>query len=417
MIQKSKHLNVVSLFTGAGGLDYGFEAAGYRTAVAVECNADCCGTLRANREWPVICRRVEEVRSEDLLEAASLSVGEVDVLVAGPPCQPFSKAGYWVNGDTRRLADPRAQTLGEFMRCVKDLLPTAFVLENVHGIAYSGKEEGFEFLRRKTEELNERHGTNYKFTWSVLNAADYGIPQHRRRFFLVAHRDGRRFQFPTPTHGPSEPKSLFSDGQRQPYATAWDAIGDIEIPKDEDLRVKGRWARLLPSIPEGENYLWHTSRKGGLPLFGWRTAYWSFLLKLSKRLPSWTIQAQPGPAIGPFHWSNRRLAVDELAALQTFPRGLRFIGGRTSIQRQLGNAVPSLLGETLAAEIALQFFHRTVLPSRALAVLPKPCTPDPDPVDPVPEEFLHLAGEHEAHPGTGRGRGAKRRRANGSPSA
>ena len=76
---------------------------------------------------------------------------------------------------------------------------------------------------------------------------------------------------------------------------------------------------LLPTIPEGQNYLWHTERGGGEPLFGWRRRYWSFLLKLAKDLPSWTIQAQPGPATGPFHWDNRRLSVREMARMQTFP--------------------------------------------------------------------------------------------------
>ena len=80
-----------------------------------------------------------------------------------------------------------------------------------------------------------------------------------------------------------------------------------KAPKDEDLNVRGKWVGLLPSIPEGKNYLWHTSRGGGLPLFGWRTRYWTFLLKLAKNRPSWTIQAQPGPAVGPFHLSYKRL--------------------------------------------------------------------------------------------------------------
>ena len=101
------------------------------------------------------------------------------------------------------------------------------------------------------------------------------------------------------------------DGEeRAAHATAWDAIGEFSLrSKADELKVRGQWADLLPSIPEGENYLWYTARKGGLPLFGWRTRFWSFLLKLAKDRPSWTIQAQPGPAIGPFHWENRMLSV------------------------------------------------------------------------------------------------------------
>src|SRR4029453_4370729 len=113
---------------------------------------------------------------------------------------PFSKSGYWARGDTRRLDDPRARTLDEFMRCVRDLQPTVFVLENVHGIRYSGKEEGFRLLLEKTADINRDTHSNYVLSWDVLNAADLGVPQHRHRFFLVGHREGRKFSFPTPTH-------------------------------------------------------------------------------------------------------------------------------------------------------------------------------------------------------------------------
>src|SRR3712207_2104614 len=109
--------------------------------------------------------------------------------------------------------------------------------------------------------------------------------------------------------------------------------------------MTGKWADLMPSIPEGRNYLWHTSRSGGLPLFGWRTRYWNFLLKLAKDQPSWTIQAQPGPATGPFHWESRKLSAAELGRLQTFPDGLVYGCTRAGVQRLAGNAVPSALAE------------------------------------------------------------------------
>jgi DNA (cytosine-5)-methyltransferase 1 len=149
----------------------------------------------------------------------------------------------------------------------------------------------------------------------------------------------------------------------------------------EDLAVKGKWADLLPSIPEGENYLWHTDRGGGMPLFGWRRCYWSFLLKLAKDKPSWTIQAQPGPAIGPFHWANRRLSMRELCRLQTFPDDVVVTGARGSVQRQLGNAVPSLLAEVFARAIRTQ-----LLGLRRTSALPHLLPPDrgpPPPSEPV----------------------------------
>jgi len=297
------------------------------------------------------------------------------------------------------------------MRCVEDLLPQAFLLENVHGISYSGKEEGFVLLEKLTRGINRTAGTNYVLSWRVLSAADYGVPQIRTRFFLVGHRDGKEFQFPQPTHGPESeftehPELELQLHNRIPYVTAWDAIGDYNPPRDEDLVPRGYWAELLPSIPEGENYLWHTNRKGGLRLFGWRTRYWSFLLKLAKNRPSWTLQAQPGPAIGPFHWKNRRLSAEEMARLQTFPRNLKYIGGRGSVQRQLGNAVPSLLAEILAREIRKQFFGSLSAEESKLAIEPKRAVPPAEPVQGVPSRYLIHLGDHSDHPGEGKGRRA-----------
>lgn len=406
-----RQLNLVSLFAGAGGLDAGFEAAGFRTAAAVEMDKDCCATLRSNWDWPILARDVHSVTGGELLSAGGIAQGDVHVLLGGPPCQPFSKSAYWTNGDTQRLKDGRAGTLQEYMRLVEELLPHVFLLENVHGMNYSGKEEGFLLIDRLTDRINARCGTSYHVCWKVLNAADYGVPQLRERFFLVASRDGRRFVFPPRTHGPPdalEEGRLF-DGP-EPYVVAWDAIGNGRVDTGpEDLTVKGRWADLLPSIPEGENYLWHTKRKGGLPLFGWRTRFWTFLLKLAKESPSWTIQAQPGPAVGPFHWENRRLSVAELAAIQTFPPGYRFVGSRVSVQRQIGNAVPSLLAEVLAREVLRQCFGREIETGPALAVTPQRPIPPPEPVRSVPRKYLSRVGDYDDHPGTGKGPAARER--------
>ncbi len=415
--------NVVSLFTGAGGLDYGFEAAGFTTRVAVEMDADCCRTLRANRPWPIIEGDIKATTSTGMLATAGLRVGDIDLLIGGPPCQPFSKSGYWATGDTKRLADPRATTVEHYMRCVRDFLPRVFVLENVPGFNYAKKAEGFELIRGAVEQINRECGTRYALSCQTLNVADYGIPQVRTRFFLVADRDGRPFHFPVPTHRGEEPGAqppLLGD-ILAPHVSAWDAIGALGAPDpDEELAMHGRWAGLLPSIPEGENYLWHTSRKGGLPLFGWRTRYWNFLLKLAKNKPSWTIQAQPGSAVGPFHWCNRRLSVRELAALQTFPSDICFVGSRNSIQSQIGNAVPSLFAEILGRAIGEQAFGMRYDGPVHLAVSARGPVPAPEPMRPVPPAYLPLIGTHDEHPGTGRGplseeRPAKGKRPTGGP--
>src|SRR5688572_4562062 len=96
---------IISLFTGAGGLDYGFEAAGFKTAVALEFDKDCCATISANREWPVIQDDILKVPTRSILKEAELSRGEASLVIGGPPCQPFSKAGYWSRGDSLRLED------------------------------------------------------------------------------------------------------------------------------------------------------------------------------------------------------------------------------------------------------------------------------------------------------------------------
>jgi DNA (cytosine-5)-methyltransferase 1 len=404
-----RQLRAISLFTGAGGLDFGFEAAGFETCAAVEVDPHCCATIRHNKPWPLLERDINATTSIELLQTAGIRAGEIDLVLGGPPCQPFSKSAYWASGDTGRLDDPRAGTLTAYMRIVAELMPTVFVLENVHGITYTGKEEGFRLLAHLTETINREQGTDYRLSWQVVNAADYGVPQLRQRFFLVAHRDGRTFRFPPPTHSPPGfEQDLFVP--RQVYATAWDAIGGEDLlHPTENLQVRGRWADLLPSIPEGENYLWHTNRKSGLPLFGWRRCYWSFLLKLAKDRPSWTIQAQPGPAVGPFHWENRLLSVKEMARLQTFPPTVTFKGVRSVTQKQLGNAVPSLLAEVLGRAVVHQLFDGPLVDRYSLSVEPKRPIPSPEPVQPVPERYLHLLGEHPDHPGTGKGHSAARR--------
>jgi DNA (cytosine-5)-methyltransferase 1 len=275
---------------------------------------------------------------------------------------------------------------------------------------YRNKDEGLSLLRETIGQINRSAGTAYSFTMALLNAADYGIPQERERFFIVGLRSGSGFRFPAPTHWrPQEGPSILGPDAFEPYRTAWDAIGDLEDDDNPELRLTGKWAALLPSIPEGHNYLHHTARGEGLPLFGWRRRYWSFLLKLSKRLPSWTITAQPGPAIGPFHWGSRRLSARELARLQTFPDSYTIVGPLRSAQKQLGNAVPCALAEILGLEIRRALGDK--LKRRPASLLPPRRTPIPPPekVGRVVARYRPLAGDHEAHPGTGRGYGARDR--------
>ncbi len=402
-------LKAISVFTGVGGLDFGFEAAGFETACAVEMDAVCCRTLRLNRRWPVIERDIHDIKSKELLRTAKLKEGEADVLIGGPPCQPFSKSGYWARGDAMRLGDPRSDTLTAYLRVLRDAQPKAFLLENVYGLAYKGKSEGLDRILASVDKINREIGSRYRPVWQMVDAASYGVPQHRERVFIVASRDGKQFKFPKATHG--TPDDLLLGADLEPYRTTWDALGDLpERLNDPALALRGKWADLLPSIPEGENYLWHTARGGGMPLFGWRTRYWSFLLKLAKNRPSWTIQAQPGPATGPFHWTNRRLSAQELCRLQTFPEDLQFECGRNDVQRMLGNAVPSLLAEVIAREIRRQLLEQP-LKKKELRLLPprREPVPQPERVAKVPLAYHSLVGDHAEHPGEGLGNRARQR--------
>lgn len=378
----------ISLYSGAGSLDYGFAAAGFAVRVALDHDAAAVATLRQNGERPVLEADIHDIPSREILAAAGLGIGEADVLIGGPPCQPFSKAAYW-RGDTRRLSDPRAATLAAYCRVLRDTLPRAFLFENVPGLAYRGKREGLELIHRELDAINRSCGVAYGCTVAVLNAADYGVPQARHRLVVVGARDGTPFTFPAPTHGRPP---------LEPVRTAWDAIGDLEHRVSSALRMRGKWAGLLPSIPEGMNYRVHTIRGAGVPLFTWRQPYWAFLLKLAKDRPAWTVPAQPGPATGPFHWRNRPLSTRELCRLQTLPDTYTICGSPSAQQRQLGNAFPAALAEVVARAMRQQLFHDPA--NGASSLLPERRLPVPPPKSParVPRRYLRLARSRSRSP-------------------
>jgi DNA (cytosine-5)-methyltransferase 1 len=295
------------------------------------------------------------------------------------------------------MRDPRASsTIQAYLRIVGKIRPNVLLFENVAGFAFRERDEGYASLVRGLRRINRQHGTRYEPQLIKINAADFGVPQLRERIFVVAHHRGRTLAMPTATHGPDSPS-------KQPYTTAWDAIADLnqELP---ELVAQGRWADLLPSIPEGKNYLWHTPGKGGLPLFGWRTKYWSFLLKLAKNLPAWTISASPGPAAGPFHWRNRMLSSRELCRLQTFPDHYSIVGNRREAHRQIGNAVPPTIGELIGLQIRRQLLRHKSAPTQLkLVTRHRLDCPNPEPLSAVPHSFTLLTGDHKPHPGTGKG--------------
>ena len=396
-------MKILSLYTGVGALDFGFEAAGFETVAALDNNAAVIKELKANTTWDAYCQDLVGRRARAVLKETGNQNVEFDLVIGGPPCQPFSKAAFWRNGKTAGLKDPRAATLAAYLDMVEAVRPHAFLLENVPGFANGGDASGIAHIENGVAEMNARLGENYRITWAKLNAADFGVPQQRERIFLVGRRDGGAFQFPTPVY------TADADDQKKAHFTAWDAIGDLPLyPNEDGLEAGGKWADLLPSIPEGENYLWHTNRGGGEQLFGWRTRYWSFLLKLAKDKPSWTLQSQTGSATGPFHWANRKLSKRELCRLQTIPDRITISAGRIEAQRMLGNAVPSLLAEVIALEMRRQIFGDARAAKRKLTLLPKRNTKKHrrHPVRPVPPEYRAYIGDHDDHAGVGLGPGA-----------
>jgi DNA (cytosine-5)-methyltransferase 1 len=171
------------------------------------------------------------------------------------------------------------------------------------------------------------------------------VAQRRERVFILGARAGLPVR-PAPSHAIDHRSS---DGLL-PAVTAKQAIRDFagrEYAEPEEV-VRGRWAEHLRTVPPGWNYKAHTAWGGHPnPTFETETRFWSFLLKLHPDKPSWTVPANPGPWVGPFHWRSRRLRTPELAAIQGFPAGYRFAGDRRSRVRQIGNAVPPPLGRRM----------------------------------------------------------------------
>ncbi len=358
----------VSLFTGAGGLDLGCEAAGFMTCAAVELNDRAQDTLRANREvfFPrlaedCIFSDIVDLDYEELLDMAGLEAGEADLLHGGPPCTPFSKSGYWL-AYKRAGEDPKASLLDNYVEALRAIRPKAFLMENVFALGY--RNQNRPVLERFIEGVK---AAGYSFDMSVMLAADYGIPQRRQRLICVGFREDvldappslYEFPWPTITHsGPHETRTSY-DRTLIPHMTAKEAfrgLTDKNNPAESEEVIRGTFEEELYAVPPGDNYLFWTAHRGHVePRFEWRKRYWTFLLKLHPDCPAPTIQGQPGPWVGPFHWENRRLRVAELKRLMAFPDRFVICGTRRDQQLQLGNAVPPKLGQLVAGCIANEF--------------------------------------------------------------
>lgn len=232
-------LKVISLFTGAGGLDIGFEKAGFEISVCVESDPACRDTLATNMKGiPIICKDIRQVTSEEILEAAGLKPLEATLVIGGPPCQPFSLAG-----NRQGMYDPRGTLFYEFVRIVRDALPIAFVMENVPGLLNWNNGDAINIIMKELRKPIEVAGIKYQYKVAPpqkLNAVDFGASQFRDRVFLVGNRLGKSFQFPQPIYYNPMKYPLLTPH----YKTVNDALGDLP-PADEPSETAKRVAKTI----------------------------------------------------------------------------------------------------------------------------------------------------------------------------
>ena len=355
----------VSLFTGAMGLDLGLEKAGFQIRAAVEANRVAAQTIRLNRpDTPVIERRIEDVTTAELMDAAGLKPGKFKLLAGGPACQAFSTAGK-----RRSLADPIGRLFYEFMRVVDEARPEFFVIENVRGLLSAAAKHrplaergaGFpplgpdEELGSAFERVTDRlEQSGYYVVFDVLNSADFGSAQHRQRLVLLGSRDGAALSMPKRSHQDRT-------AGLPPWRTLRDAVEGLREDEPEYLDFVPSRRKFFADVPPGGN--WRdlpepdrTEAMGGaLTSWGGRSG---FFRRLSWDRPTPTLNSNPDyKATAICHPEETRpLSVREYARVQGFDDDWTFDGSTRDKYRQIGNAVPvelaTALGESVVAASA-----------------------------------------------------------------
>lgn len=336
---------VLSFFTGAGGLDAGFIAAGFKIACCVELEEWACNTLRANHPntpvmGPPYCSGdIKDISAEDIYQFANLEPGQIDVMIGGPPCQPFSQAATqrFMRGDDRfkRLGfedDLKGTLLFDYVRLILDIKPRVFVIENVPGLKTV---DGGAQLRLVLDQL-QAHG--YHVTpLETSNAANYGAPQFRERLIIWGSRTISNPALPTPTHA---------------------ATGNLLLSAFNTV------AHALAGMPTDlQNHV--TREHSSASIARYRTLDFGQREQLGRvdrldpRKPSKTVIAGGTSGGGRSHlhpFIARTLSVRECARLQTFDDEFIFTGSSARQFTQVGNAVPPLLAEHFARQIMQQEF-------------------------------------------------------------
>jgi DNA (cytosine-5)-methyltransferase 1 len=357
---------VLSLFSGAMGLDLGLESTGrFQILACIEKEPVFCETIRMNQRAGRVdpnlkiyegdLSDLEHVDPHAIMAALGLRPGELDVLVGGPPCQSFSTAGR-----RRTTRDPRGTLLWRFLKYVEVLQPKFFVIENVRGLLsaalrhrpladrpdrggppLAADEEPGSVVRLFAHDLQNLNGVSYHLDCFEVNAVNYGAPQLRERVLMFGNRYRSTVDFPDPTHGTAP--------GLKPWATLGDAIRDVKEQGDVILDFSPRKKRYLSMVPPGSNWrslpvaIQKESMGKAWQAKGGRSGWWR---RLSYDLPSPTLVTMPNHASTALCHPEqvRALTLREYACIQGFPRTWEFAGSPAEQYVQVGNAVPVRLG-------------------------------------------------------------------------
>lgn len=377
-------LRVVDLFAGCGGFSTGFMMAGGFSIVAGNDIDDDCLSAFSHNHPEALCwsGSIADLDADRLLDSLSLTRGELEVLIGGPPCQGFSRNRARRHQHGRFVDDPRNYLFVEFLRFVEAFLPRTLVIENVADMIV--KEGG----RFKNEILDSLDSFGYTTcNAAILNAADFGVPQRRRRAFIIASRDVP-IRLPSPSHSPDAQNGALLP--LAPWRTIGDAISDLpsidggqgispgpyaSVPQNDYQRLLRGDANKV-----SEHVAWQLSRVQSdrlsflqqgdgveaLPSsLAPKSTYGSAYRRMSWDIPALTITTwmyHPGSGMFYHPEDHRTITIREGARLQSFPDSTEFRGGKVSRCRQVGNAVPPLMGAAIAKAIHSGLMSSTLRP-------------------------------------------------------
>lgn len=365
----SRNMKFVSLFSGAGGLDLGFEAAGWDCVYASDIDATAIDTLEVNKGKRVhgtamLGRAfiekadVRESSGRDILAKAGIRRGDVSTVVGGPPCQSWSSAGHQLG-----FEDPRGRLFRDYIRIAGELDVRWLVFENVRGLLTARGPDGKpgSALQHIRETLLK---AGFQTSVEMLNAADYGVAQRRVRLIMIGFRVGDRPVFPSPSH--AKAPDLADDGLL-PWVPLRDCLASIPPPTgDEIIRPNVRLEVELSGLKPGTGVRSPGKSEATRPGGHWGYKQGAFVADLDLPARTVTASAQQDWIKDP-NLGLRRLCPRECAAIQSFPPEWVFSGNRTDQYRQIGNAVPPMLAQAVAESMRE---HVSALPKKGAPTKP-----------------------------------------------